>query len=164
MISIKTIGIVLIILSVLLLVIGYAYVRSAENSLLEGHSIGSNGACVHAQGLQCPYRELNLMMWPKIIGAILDFILLCLGIWFFFQKKPEQEFAEKTKKSAMNLSGDEALIFNLLMTSEGIVYQNEIVEKTGLSKVKVTRVLDRLEGKRLIERRRRGMTNVVIVK
>lgn len=36
--------------------------------------------------------------------------------------------------------------------------------KTGLTKVKVTRILDRLEGREIIERKRRGMTNVVILK
>ena len=35
---------------------------------------------------------------------------------------------------------------------------------TGFGKVKITRVIDRLEGKNLIERRRRGMTNVVVFK
>ena len=44
------------------------------------------------------------------------------------------------------------------------MFQSDIAEKTGFDKVKVTRVLDRLEGKQLIERKRRGMTNIVILR
>jgi uncharacterized membrane protein len=63
-----------------------------------------------------------------------------------------------------NLSEEEKLIVNLLKESEGTIYQSELVDKTGFTKVKVTRILDRLEGKKIIERKRRGMTNIVILK
>ena len=44
------------------------------------------------------------------------------------------------------------------------MFQSSLVNETKLSKVKVTRILDRLEGKSLIERKRRGMSNVIILK
>jgi len=44
------------------------------------------------------------------------------------------------------------------------MFQSELVDENGYTKVKVTRILDKLEGRGLIERRRRGMTNVVILK
>jgi uncharacterized membrane protein len=44
------------------------------------------------------------------------------------------------------------------------MFQSDLVEGTGMQKVKITRLLDRLEGLKLIERKRRGMTNVVILK
>ena len=40
----------------------------------------------------------------------------------------------------------------------------KLMGKTDFSKVKVTRLLDKLEAKNLIERRRRGMTNAVVLK
>ena len=46
----------------------------------------------------------------------------------------------------------------------GSVYQSDIMKKTGFSKVKVSRVLDKLEQKGLLERKRRGMTNLVVAK
>jgi uncharacterized membrane protein len=42
--------------------------------------------------------------------------------------------------------------------------QSDIVNNTSLTKVKVTRLLDKLEGKGLVERRRRGMGNLVVLK
>jgi uncharacterized membrane protein len=44
------------------------------------------------------------------------------------------------------------------------LFQAELIEKTDFNKVKVSRILDKLEGKGLIERRRRGMTNLVLLK
>ena len=58
----------------------------------------------------------------------------------------------------------EKQIFEKIIESEGTIFQSDLVDKTGFTKVKVTRILDKLEGKKLIERKRRGMTNVVILK
>jgi uncharacterized membrane protein len=44
------------------------------------------------------------------------------------------------------------------------MFQSDIIEKTKLNKVKITRILDSLEAQNLIERKRRGMTNLVILK
>ena len=44
------------------------------------------------------------------------------------------------------------------------MYQSDVMKELELSKVKVTRILDRLEGKGILERKRRGMTNIVILK
>jgi uncharacterized membrane protein len=38
------------------------------------------------------------------------------------------------------------------------------VDKSGYSKSKVSLVLDRLEARRILERRRRGMSNVIVLK
>ena len=40
---------------------------------------------------------------------------------------------------------------------------DEFIDRT-MTKVKVTRILDKLEGRGLVERKRRGMTNVVMLK
>ena len=61
------------------------------------------------------------------------------------------------------LSGDEREVFRSLMDAGGEQLQRDIVEATKLSDAKVSRVLDRLEGKDLVERERRGMGNVVRV-
>ena len=62
-----------------------------------------------------------------------------------------------------DFNDDEKKIFNEIV-KENSIFQSELVDRTGLNKVKVTRSLDKLEGKGLIERKRRGMTNVVILK
>ena len=38
------------------------------------------------------------------------------------------------------------------------------MEKLGTGKVGITRLLDKLESKQIIERKRRGMNNVVVLK
>jgi uncharacterized membrane protein len=63
-----------------------------------------------------------------------------------------------------NLDKDQEKILDMLIESQGTLFQSELVDNTGYTKVKITRILDKLEGKGLIERRRRGMTNVVILK
>ena len=52
----------------------------------------------------------------------------------------------------------------IVLREEGSVYQSDIIKETKLTKVKVTRILDKLEGKKLIDRKRRGMTNIVVLK
>ena len=52
----------------------------------------------------------------------------------------------------------------LLLHGQGSAYQSDLIKETQLTKVKITRILDHLEGKQLIERKRRGMTNIIILK
>ena len=70
----------------------------------------------------------------------------------------------------------DSLITNLLKSNEKIVYheiknsrnnsilQNELVLKTNLSKVKITRIIRRLELKGLIIKERHGLTNKILLK
>ena len=62
------------------------------------------------------------------------------------------------------LTEEENKIYNLIKLNKGSIYQSDIMKQTQLSKVKVSRVLDRMEGKSILERKRRGMTNIVILK
>lgn len=67
-------------------------------------------------------------------------------------------------KIMSGLKTEEKRLYELTSGSGGAIFQADLVEKSGFSKVKVSRILDKLEGRGLIERRRRGMTNMVIVK
>jgi len=80
--------------------------------------------------------------------------------------KPEANLEPKkfNKNSLKNLNKEEADVMNLLLENKGNMYQSDIIEKTNLNKVKITRILDALEAQNLIERKRRGMTNVVMLK
>jgi len=110
---------------------------------------------------------------PEIPGEyhIAFFILLLIfasGAYLFLTATEPQKLSmmnmRELRKRAKSLSGDEKNIYDILLQSDGMLFQNELVDKSGLNKVKVTRVLDKLEGRGLIERKRRGMGNVVIVK
>lgn len=135
-----------------------------------------NTACTH--GPSCP-------MWGTInfqtnisMGIMIFIILVALYIIFFGKeekvvtkvKRVEQQIEPKKitkenyQKIISKLNNEEKAVFDKIIESEGTIFQSELVEKTKFTKVKITRILDKLEGRGLVERRRRGMTNVVILK
>ena len=59
---------------------------------------------------------------------------------------------------------EEKRLYNIIKDKDGSAYQSDLVKETDFSKVKITRVLDKLEHKGIIERKRRGMTNIVVLK
>lgn len=137
-----------------------------------------NDACTH--GPSCP-------MWGTLdfqtnVGiGIMTFIFI-IGLYLIFFGREERvitkietkiekvkvEPKEITKENYQNvlnsLEEEEKKIFEILIESKGTMYQSELIGKTGLNKVQITRILDKLEGKGLLERKRRGMTNVVTMK
>ncbi|MBI4146981.1 MarR family transcriptional regulator [Candidatus Woesearchaeota archaeon] len=152
------------IIAVVLFAVGYTYVRFAEQAIFEGHQIGPTGECIHTDGRACPFVQLNKLAAFKYIGFFADLVLFLFGLSLFLQKTPEEKALKKARSAAKSLGGEEAKAFDLITQSNGMIFQNELVEKMALSKVKVTRILDKLEAKGLLERRRRGMTNVIILK
>jgi uncharacterized membrane protein len=74
-----------------------------------------------------------------------------------------EERRQQWEEVAKTLKDDEQTLFKAII-DEGIVHQSELVEKTGLPKSNVSRALYGLESRGLIERRRRGMGNVVLLK
>ncbi|MBU5689758.1 MAG: hypothetical protein QXM68_00435 [Candidatus Aenigmatarchaeota archaeon] len=132
-----------------------------------------NTSCSH--GPECP-------MWGSIdfqtnisIGIMVFIIIIGLYMIFFGQ---EEKIVTKVKRVKIHehsqkvdltdimkkLNNDEKQLVQKLVESDGAVFQSDLVERTGFSKVKVTRILDRLEGMGIVERKRRGMTNIVIIK
>jgi len=126
-----------------------------------------NTSCSH--GSSCPmWGTINFQ--TNISIGIMVFIIL-IGLYLiFFGKEPKAQAESKKitkeeyKKILDSLEKDEKSVFEHLIDSQGTIFQSALVEKTGFTKVKITRILDKLEGRKLIERRRRGMTNVVILK
>ncbi|MBI4142203.1 hypothetical protein HY484_04720 [Candidatus Woesearchaeota archaeon] len=164
MLSQKMIGFGIMVVSVVLFVVGYLYVQNVESALLEGHQLSASGECSHPSGSACPYQQLSKLVVPKFIAFFINVGLFVFGLFLFLQKKPEEKALSAAKKTAKSLGGDEAKLFDIIVQSNGLVFQNELVEKMALSKVKITRLLDKIEAKGLVERRRRGMTNIVVLK
>ena len=63
-----------------------------------------------------------------------------------------------------SLSKNEGRIYSLVKERGGVLFQSEIVEALGLPKSTVSITLDRLEAKGLIEKRKRGMSNVIVAR
>jgi len=163
MLSNKQFGIGLMIFSILLLFIGLMYIYQTESFVKSQIRIGPKGECVH-EGTICPYEQLNRLSVPKYIGGFLLIAIFSFGLYLFFKKKPEEIKVSNARKIVKNLGGDELKVYDTIFGSSGMMFQNEIVDKLQFSKVKVTRILDRLEMKGLIERKRRGMTNIIVLK
>ncbi len=164
MVKEKTIGMALMVTAAVLFLIGYVYISAAEQALLKGHTLGPEGECIHPEGAICPYAELNKLTMPKYLAFFADLGLFAFGLFLFLKKKPKEKAVSKARKAAKALGGDEGKVFDLIAKADGMIFQNELVKQSEFSKVKVTRVLDKLEAKGLIERRRRGMTNVIVLK
>jgi len=131
-------------------------------------------SCSHGPSCEM-YGDIKTQTYVSIAIIAVIFIIglvLILGKEqekIIFKKiKPykESELVPKkfSKESLKTLDSEEKKIMNLLMKNKGSLYQSKIVEETGMNKVKITRILDSLEARNLIERKRRGMTNVVILK
>ncbi len=174
----KKTGIVIVIVTLILASTFLVYTFSIEKYLTSQIITGPKGECIHPTGTQCPYETLNqLQPYNHVLIAIL-LLLFFSGVYLiFYQPKNEQKEAvqaevNKTEKveqlqttqKTKNLDKEEKNIYDLIAGNQGSIFQSEIVKKTGWSKVRVTRFLDKLEGKGIIERRRRGMTNVIILK
>jgi uncharacterized membrane protein len=74
-----------------------------------------------------------------------------------------EERRQRWEEVAKTLKDDEQTLYKAIL-DDGIVHQSELVKKTGLPKSNVSRALYGLESRGLIERRRRGMGNVVLLK
>jgi uncharacterized membrane protein len=75
-------------------------------------------------------------------------------------EKRRQEWEEY----ADDLRNGEKEIYEVVLESDGVAQQSTIVEETDFSKSHVSRKLDVLESRELVERKRRGMGNVVVLK
>ncbi len=77
------------------------------------------------------------------------------------------ERKRRWEEIAKTLKEDEARIYRAVIELGGIIRQSELVERlverTGLSEASVSRALDLLESRGLVERRR-GMGNIVVLK
>ena len=64
----------------------------------------------------------------------------------------------------LSLSPNERKVLSLLMSEGGVAFRSEIVEGLGLSKSTVSVIPGKLEARDIVERRRKGIGNIVIVK
>lgn len=106
------------------------------------------------------------------ISLAITAIVLVIGLFLIFSKEEERIVIKKVQQAQKKaepidyskLDKEERVLVKAIEEAQGTIFQSDLVEKVGFDKVKVSRILDRLEGKQLIERKRRGMTNVVILK
>ena len=151
----RNVGIIIVCISLLIGALVYLFNRALTEIVTT--------SCSH--GTTCPmWGSIKFQTYTGL--AILLFVLLFGAYMIFFAKETipiPKKTKEDYKETLTQLEPEEKRVLEKII-EEGSIFQSKIVEDTGLSKVKITRIIDRLEGKGLIERKRRGMTNIVILK
>lgn len=121
---------------------------------------------------ECPAHDSNTS-WLLLAGFGIAFLVLVSGFYMLFlpakgkleEHSPAKEHQQAEKEiNVSSFSEEEKRIYELLKLNQGSIYQSDLIKETGLTKVKISRLLDRLEGKSIIDRKRRGMTNIVVLK
>lgn len=155
-IGLKEIGIAIVLITLVMALLLISFMDTLNQAVQESCTCGD--ACGMIEHQTPPIIYVG---WAGVI------VMFLIGIVLFFKGgtlvgKADGKGAwfEKLK----SLKDDEKMIYKLLIDADGTMFQSEIVEKTELSKVKVTRTLDKLESRRLLERRRRGLTNIIVLK
>lgn len=119
---------------------------------------------------KCPVHQANSfwsnLSWMITAAFVIDFLIFAAGVYIaFFYKSFSKEFKSEFKEVDLSkLDEDEKKIYDIIKGKNGSAYQSDLIKDTGFSKVKVTRILDKLELSEVLERKRRGMTNIIILK
>ena len=146
----KYVGILILIIVVLFLLIIMSFNQALESIVNEN--------CTH--GDMCPMH--TTLKTQKMISYSLLGLLAIVGTFIaLFMREEKKETPEPNYE---RLNDEEKNIVNIIKNNQGATYQSDLIKETNLTKVKMTRLLDKLEGKHVIERKRRGMTNIIVLK
>lgn len=159
----RIVGFLIIFVALLMGFIIYAFNRAMTEIV--------NASCEH--GSTCPMWG-TIDFQTNVSIAIMSFVII-IGLYLIFFGKEEKNIykaeiqdislkKENYEEILKSLTDEEKTIFECIIDSNGTIFQSALTEKTNYNKVKISRILDKLEGRGLIERRRHGMTNVVIIK
>lgn len=80
------------------------------------------------------------------------------------QEETETKTGEKEEELLRYLDGGEREIYSILVDAGGALLQRDITSVKGYSKATITRILNRLESKGVVERMRHGTTNKIVLK
>lgn len=112
------------------------------------------------------YSTISLQTWMSLAIAGVVFIV---GLVIMFNKPKDRIIIKtiKDKKKKLDLNRLDALekkVITMLQNENGAIFQSTLMERLEIGKVGVTRLLDKLESKQLIERKRRGMNNIIVLR
>jgi len=155
----KKVGWIILGMSVVMIILVLIFNFSLKNIVSE--------TCTH--GPECTmYDTMAMQFW---ISIVIILVIIAIGLFIMFSK-PEQKtvikkIQEKIKPKTIDkskLDRQEKELIEILEKENGAIFQATLMEKLNVGKVGITRLLDKLEAKQLIERKRRGMNNIVVLK
>lgn len=131
-------------------------VPAVKNNITNNNSIQNNNPPPKDDFFRGMPRESPFMLTFYLIGFIVNFFSGLL-IQIDIRKKEKRDL--KSKVVSEVLLPQEKLVIKLLEENNRELTQREIVNKSGLNKLKVSRVIKRLESLNIIEKFPYGMTN-----
>ena len=157
----KNVGLLILGIAAVLIIIIFLFNAALKDIVTSTCSLEGHDSCPMYQTIS---KQTSLSL--GIVG-----LLIFIAIILIFSK-PEEKIIIKTKKvtekkkkiDKSDLDKDEKKVLELLEKESGGMFQADLKEKLEIGKVKLTRLLDKLEAKQIIERKRRGMNNIVILK
>lgn len=163
----KLLGYSLMVFSVILfIVLGFIKTQFDVESALLCQKFHENKLDLN----QCPVHQAdsswNKISWVIVVGFGIGILIFGIGAYLaFFYKAGSKELKKEFKQiDTSKLSDEEKKIYDTIKNNNGSSYQTDLIKETGFSKVKITRILDKLETKDILERKRRGMTNIIVLK
>lgn len=110
-----------------------------------------------------------LMILSFIIGTSIIYLYYKVSAQeltaLFYERNNSEKIKTDKFKLALNmLKGEDKEVFSAIITSKHGIKQNELGTRMSLTKVKITRILSRLESKKLITKSRQGLTNLISIK
>ncbi|HIJ11582.1 TPA: MarR family transcriptional regulator [Candidatus Woesearchaeota archaeon] len=161
----KTIGIGLIIVAVILIIIlAFVKLNFDSQAVFLCEAVNADPSL---QMAECP-AHTSPIPWLLIFSFGISFLVLGSGIYLIVASQKilttTQNETSGKETDLTKLNHEEKQIHAILTEHNGSCYQSDLVKKLELSKVKITRLLDKMEGMGILERKRRGMTNIVILK
>jgi len=140
-------------------------VQPASISIYLGNS-GNSTLVTKVPGLYSTIDVLEIFIATLVAGVSGTFILL------YRPAEPAAQVGEvvlsekraKWTEISKTLKDEEVRVYQAVLDAGGVMNQGDIAQKVGLSKTTVSRVLDLLERRGLVEKRRRGMSNVILLK
>jgi len=155
----KYVGFLILGVAILLIIIIFLFQAALKDIIVA--SCGAEHATV------CPMNQTVNQQTYLALGIV--GLLVVIGLVLIFTKPKEKVIVRKVKekKKKLDLKGldrDEKRVIDLLLKENKAMFQSSLMEKLEIGKVKTTRLLDKLEAKQIIERKRRGMNNIVVLR
>jgi hypothetical protein len=151
----KNVGILIVAIAIILTIIIFTFNISMKSIVSQ--------SCSH--GPECTMYE-TIATQTNISLVVTGFILF-IGLFIMFSKPETKTIIKKEKAKKVNTTGlneEELGVVKLLRKENKAMFQRDLMEKLEIGKVKTTRLLDKLESKQIIERKRRGMNNIIVLK
>ena len=157
----KTIGSLLIGISIILIfILSFVKINVDNQAAFLCDAVHANP---ELEMQECPVHKSNTS-WLLTTAFGISFLTSGIGIFMVFMPVKKESKLEFKEIDATKLDEEEKKIYTLLKENQGSMYQSDLIKETGLSKVKITRILDKMTLKNVLDRKRRGMTNIIFLK